>query len=116
MQIAENSALEILRTLCRASKMNARREPVRGCVRRECIERVLILGEAHLRCALLAYVIYFTVQRPHHRIASKIPAPGLCWLFGSSGPISGLCAIQLPVQKQQSTVSDQRPRATWALK
>ncbi len=56
--------------------MNAICERFLGSVRRECLDHLLILGEAHLRRALRAYVPYFNEQRPHQGIAHQIPTPG----------------------------------------
>jgi len=56
--------------------MNAICERFLGSVRRECLDHLLILSEAHLRRALRAYVPYFNEQRPHQGIAQRIPVPG----------------------------------------
>jgi len=74
-QVAEDSGIEILRTACRAPTMNALCERFLGSVRRECLDHLLILGEAPLRRALRAYVTYFNEQRPHQGIQQQIPAP-----------------------------------------
>jgi len=60
--------------------MNAICERFLGSVRCECLDHLLILGEAHLRRALRAYVPYFNEQRPHQGIAQQIPTPdqGTC--------------------------------------
>ena len=55
--------------------MNARCERFLGSVRRECLNHLLILGEAHLRRAVRAYATYFNEQRPHQGIAQRLPAP-----------------------------------------
>ena len=76
VRLAEESGIEILRTAYQAPKMNAICERFLGSVRRECLDHLLILGEAHLRRALRAYVPYFNEQRPHQGIAQQIPTPG----------------------------------------
>ena len=75
-RVAEDSGIEILRTAYRAPKMNALCERFLGSVRRECLDHLLILGDAHLRRALRASVTYFNEQWPHQGIAQQIPAPG----------------------------------------
>jgi len=55
--VAEDSGIEILRTAHRAPKMNAVCGRFLGSVRRECLDHLLILGEAHLRRALRADVL-----------------------------------------------------------
>ncbi len=75
-RVAADSRIEILRTAYRAPKMNAICERFLGSVRRECLDHLLILSEAHLRRALRTYVPYFNEQRPHQGIAQRIPVPG----------------------------------------
>ncbi len=47
---------------------------LRAAVRRECLDHLLILGEAHLRRALRAYVASFNDARPHQGIDQQVPA------------------------------------------
>ncbi len=54
-------------------KMNVICERFLGSVRRECLDHLLILGEAHLRRALREYVQYFNDARPHQGIQQRIP-------------------------------------------
>ena len=75
-RVAADSRIEILRTAYRAPTMNAICERFLGSVRRECLDHLLILSEAHLRRALRAYVPYFNEQRPHQGIAQRIPVLG----------------------------------------
>jgi transposase InsO family protein len=72
-RVAENSGVTIVRTAYRAPLMNAVCERFLGSVRRECLDHLLILGEAHLRRALRAYVRYFNEERSHQGIAQDIP-------------------------------------------
>ncbi|MDP9374958.1 MAG: transposase [Chloroflexota bacterium] len=46
-----------------------------GSVRRECLDHVLVLSEAHLRRILHEYVAYFNTARPHQGLEQRIPAP-----------------------------------------
>lgn len=45
--------------------MNVHCERFPGCVRRECLDHVLILGHRHLLRVLREYVTYFNDWRPH---------------------------------------------------
>jgi putative transposase len=47
-----------------------------GSVRWECLDHLLLLGEAHRRRALRASVPSCNEQRPHPGIAQQIPVPG----------------------------------------
>jgi len=73
-RVAAASGIEILRTPYRAPRANAYCERFLGSVRRECLDHLLILGEAHLRRALRAYVAYFNHARPHQGIDQQVPA------------------------------------------
>jgi len=75
-RVAENNGITVLRTAYRAPRMNALCERFLGSVRRECLDHLLIVGEAHLRRALRTYITYFNEQRPHQGIAQQVPAPG----------------------------------------
>ena len=55
---------------------NAIRERLLGSVRHECLEHILIEGEAHLRRILKEYVTFFNRSQPHHGIDRRVPAPG----------------------------------------
>jgi Integrase core domain len=45
-----------------------------GTVRRECLDRVLILGEAHLRQILSSYAAYYNEVRTHLALGKDAPA------------------------------------------
>ena len=69
----------MLRTPLKAPRANAMYERftlrVPGSVRRECLDHMLIVSEAHLRDVLREYVTYFNRSRPHQGIGQRIPMP-----------------------------------------
>ena len=63
----------ILRTAVQAPRMNAICERLVGTLRRELLDRVLILGEAHLRAVLAEYQKQYNTARPHQAIGQRTP-------------------------------------------
>jgi transposase InsO family protein len=50
-------------------------EPYRiASARRECLDRMLITGERHLRLVLDEYVDHYNVHRPHRSLQQHVPA------------------------------------------
>jgi putative transposase len=63
----------IMRTAVQAPRMNAICERLAGTLRRELLDRVLILGESHLRAVLAGYQVHYNTAWPHQGIAQRIP-------------------------------------------
>ena|SRR5271157_5802134 len=63
----------ILRSAVQAPRMNAICERLVGTWRRELLDRVPILGEAHLRAVLAEYHLHYNTARPHQGIAQRVP-------------------------------------------
>jgi len=72
-RVAATSGIEERRTAYRAPKENAIRERFLGSVRRECLDHLLVMSEAHLRLMLHDYVAYFNKARPHQGIGQQVP-------------------------------------------
>jgi putative transposase len=53
--------------------MNATCEGLVGTLRRELLDRVLILGEAHLYANLAEYQQHYNAARPHQGIGQRTP-------------------------------------------
>ena len=67
--------VEIVRTPYRAPAANAVAERWVGSVRRECLDHLLIVSQAHLRRVLRAYVAYDNEVRPHQGLDQGTPVP-----------------------------------------
>ncbi|GAA1281620.1 integrase core domain-containing protein [Streptomyces aureus] len=72
--VFEAEEMEILLSAPRAPRMNAHCERVIGSIRREVLDHVLIMNEAHARQVLAAYERHYNEHRPH-RARNQLP-PG----------------------------------------
>ena len=67
-------AVRIIRTPVRAPRANAIAERWIASARRECLDRMLITGERHLRLVLSEYVDHYNGHRPHRTLQQNPPA------------------------------------------
>jgi putative transposase len=74
--VFQANGTRILRTAVQAPRMNATCERLVGTLRREILDRVLILGEQHLRAILTEYQAHYNAARPHQGIAQRVPDAG----------------------------------------
>ncbi len=65
----------IIRTPVQAPNANAFAERWVRSVREECLDKILILGEEHLRRVLTAYINYYNHARPHQGLDQQCPVP-----------------------------------------
>jgi len=88
---AKAAGIRVIRTPILAPKANAFVERCLGSLRRECLDHVLVLSEAHLRRVLAEYRSHFNASRPHQGIHQRRPAsftsPALGSAFISGTPI-----------------------------
>jgi putative transposase len=71
--VFQAAGTRILRTAIQAPRMNAICERLVGTLRRELLDRSLILGKAHLRTVLAAYQEHYNTARPHQGIDQRVP-------------------------------------------
>lgn len=72
--VAEGSGIEVVRIPPRSPDLNPICERYLGSVRRECLDHVVILSEAHLRRVLEEYAHrYFNKARPHQGVGQCVP-------------------------------------------
>ena len=66
--------VRIIKTPVRAPRANAIAERWISSARRECLDRMLITSERHLRLVLSEYVDHHNVHRPHRTLHQSPPA------------------------------------------
>ena len=66
--------VRIIKTPVRAPRANAIAERWVASARRECLDRMLITGERHLRLVLSDYVDHYDSHRPHRALRQSPPA------------------------------------------
>jgi putative transposase len=78
--VFQAAGARILRTAVQAPRMNAICERLVGTLRRELLDRMLILGERHLRAVLAEHQAHYNPARPHQGIAQRAPTTNLTLL------------------------------------
>ena len=72
-EVFRSEGLRIITTLPKTPRMNAICERVNGTLRRELLDRILILGECHLALVLGEYVVHYNGHRPHQSRQQRPP-------------------------------------------
>jgi len=67
--------IEVLLTAPQAPRMNAYAERLIGSIRRECCDRLLIVGQNHLRRVLGEYLEHYNTGRSHQGHGMGLRAP-----------------------------------------
>jgi putative transposase len=75
--VFESEGIRIIKTPVRAPQANAIMERWVGSVRREILDRILIINAAHLRKVLAAYETHFNTHRPHRSLNQASPLRAL---------------------------------------
>ena len=72
-EVFRTDGIRTIRTPVRAPRANAFIERWIGTVRRECLDRILIVNRRHLERALPAYIRHYNEQRPHRSLHQRPP-------------------------------------------
>jgi transposase InsO family protein len=68
-----SEGIRIIRTPARSPRANAYAERWVRTVRRECLDRLLLVGRRHAEHVLLEYMCHYNEQRPHRGIDLAVP-------------------------------------------
>ncbi len=71
--VFRSEGLEVIRTPLRAPNANSRCERWVSSVRRECLDRLLIMNRQHLEAVLAEYVEHYNRHRPHRSLELRPP-------------------------------------------
>src|SRR5262245_18287137 len=69
----------------RSPNLNAFAERFVGSIKSECVDRIVPLGEKHLRATVRAFVDHYHEERPHQGLGNALIAPKTTSL--GSGPV-----------------------------
>ena len=74
-QRVKSMGIKKVPTAPRSPWQNPRAERVIGSIRRECLDRVIVLNEARLLRILASYFEYYHESRPHLSLERNVPVP-----------------------------------------
>ncbi len=72
-EVFRAEGIRVIKAPVRAPKARAHAERWVGSVRRECLDRILILGRRHLQNVLATYAAHYTEHRPHRALGQRSP-------------------------------------------
>ena len=73
--VFRSEKLKIFRTPYRAPNANAFAERWVRTVREDCLDKLIIINQQHLRWVLLEYTSYYNSSCPHQGLEQRIPVP-----------------------------------------
>ena len=85
--VFSSKSIHIIRTPPRAPRANAICERMVGTLRRELLDRILIVSQAHLRRVLNEYLIHYNGHRPHRTLGQRPPNPTTPTTPPATGPV-----------------------------
>src|SRR5207248_5326754 len=84
-EVFRSEGIRVIKAPVRAPKARAHAERWVGIARRECLDRLLIVGRRHLNHVLAAYTRHYNEHRPHRALA-QLPPTGARRLCGEQPP------------------------------
>lgn len=81
--VFRSGGIDVIPTPVRAP--NAFAERWIRSAREECLDKLLIINQAHLRCVMCEYMAFFNTARPHQGLDQQILVPKMP--HGNTGPV-----------------------------
>jgi putative transposase len=72
-EVFRSEGIRVIKAPVRAPKARAHAERWVGTVRRECLDRLLILGGRHLEHVVREYALHYNTHRPHRSLDQRPP-------------------------------------------
>jgi putative transposase len=72
-EVFRSEGIRVIKAPVRAPKARAHAERWVGSVRRECLDRLLIIGRGHLQHVLASYTRHYNEHRPHRALGQRPP-------------------------------------------
>ena len=83
----DRESVKPVRCPVRAPNCNAFAERFVRSIKDECLEHMILFGEASLRRALRAYVMHYHAERNHQGVGNRLLEPTLATVSSTNGPI-----------------------------
>jgi len=85
--LLRNAGTKPVRLPSKSPNLNAFAERFIGSVRRECLDKMIILGERHLREVLRQYIAHYHLERTHQGLGNVLITPRCAGAANDNGPV-----------------------------
>jgi putative transposase len=72
-EVFRNEGLRVIGTPVRSPQADAYAERFVGTLRRDCLDRILVLGRRHLEAVAREYLVHYNAHRPHRGLGLSAP-------------------------------------------
>jgi hypothetical protein len=72
-EVFHSQGIRVIKAPVRAPQARAHAERWIGTLRRECLDRLLIIGRRHLEHVVATYTLHYNEHRPHRSLSQRPP-------------------------------------------